>query len=409
MIGNDKCNQWQSGGGCPKILNEVLRRGKFMESVQELTERIEALIEENKPADEIFQILSPSLRNDREVTDISERLAQIPHETAARILQRLLAEMKEKKLQKTIKRSLHRLKTRGIRVEEIDRKGASILRPVRIEPARGFGTAVGRDGERLLMLVVPPTASHMAREWAVIRGMVSDTRGLIQVIGEEMSRREFRGFFESFRSKSPLPVIEMEPSYVAFLFFCAYQLTLARKVTPPQDFFDFKEQIERLKKEYGQPLIYSCVSVNEIEGSWRRRGEELWKNEVLATWTIEEKKIRPYADAVTEALKSKLFINENQREVRFQEIYRQALAGIFSEDIKNLYKRRLEEMAYIFLQSEREEDAKTCLSVAIDLEKPLNPLQPNPFLLQLISRSILALIAEREEERRKEPSLIVRP
>jgi hypothetical protein len=69
----------------------------------------------------------------------------------------------------------------------------------------------------------------------------------------------------------------------------------------------------------------------------------------------------------------------------------------------------LEEMAYVLLKLGREEEAKISLSVALDLEKPLNLIQPNPFLYQLVVKSIYSLLAETNEKKSKEPSLIVKP
>jgi hypothetical protein len=45
----------------------------------------------------------------------------------------------------------------------------------------------------------------------------------------------------------------------------------------------------------------------------------------------------------------------------------------------------------------------------MDLQKPLNPIQPNPFLFQLVTKSIFSLLAEAYEKKVKEPSLIVKP
>jgi hypothetical protein len=57
----------------------------------------------------------------------------------------------------------------------------------------------------------------------------------------------------------------------------------------------------------------------------------------------------------------------------------------------------------------RDEEAKISLSVAMDLEKPLNPIQPNPFLFQLVVKSIFSVLTETYEKKSKEVSLIVRP
>ena len=120
------------------------------------------------------------------------------------------------------------------------------------------------------MLVIP----HSGRGWTVMHGMISDTQGLINFIGEEMTRREFRGFFDDFRKKIPFPIVEMEAFYVGFLFFRAYQLTLEKKGTPPQDYLRLKGEIEGVKREYGQPLIYSYLPADEIAGDerWLNRG-----------------------------------------------------------------------------------------------------------------------------------------
>jgi hypothetical protein len=66
-------------------------------------------------------------------------------------------------------------------------------------------------------------------------------------------------------------------------------------------------------------------------------------------------------------------------------------------------------MAYILFKLGKEEEATICLSVAMDLEKPLNPIQPNPFLFQLVTKSIFSLLAESYEKKSKELSLIVKP
>jgi hypothetical protein len=95
--------------------------------------------------------------------------------------------------------------------------------------------------------------------------------------------------------------------------------------------------------------------------------------------------------------------------VRFQGIYQKALTELFSGERRFLYQRRLEEMAYVLLKLGREEEAKISLSVALDLEKPLNLIQPNPFLYQLVVKSIYSLLAETYEKKSKEPSLIVKP
>ena len=158
-------------------------------------------------------------------------------------------------------------------------------------------------------------------------------------------------------------------------------------------------------------MIYSYLETDGVEGNDRilMRVGDLLRADLYSSWMIEESQIQPYADAVWEAEESKIVLTQIQKEARFQEIYQRAMAELFPEEKRSLYKRRLEEMAYVLLKLGRQEEARTSLSAAIDLEKPPNLIQPNPFLLQLVIKSIFALLAEAYEKTKKEPSFIVKP
>jgi len=380
-----------------------------MEDVQKAIEKIRADIEYGKSDEEIFQALQTFLGKDPETDKkIAELMVSIPDAKVAKLLQRMLGLLKEKKVQKTIKRSLYRLKSRGITIEEVslDEK-KSILYPLKTEPLKGYGSAIDFLGQRLLLLVIP----RIGRGWTVMQGVISDIQGLVDFSGEEMTRKEFIRFFEKIQENTPFPFVEMEPSYVAFLYAQAYGLTLEKRMTPPQDYLLLKSEIEGVKKDYEKPLAYSYLQADKIVGDdWLlKKAEGLLKNDLFSSWSIEEDKIRPYADAVWEAEESKIVLNQAQKEARFQEIYLKALSELFSEKSRFLYRQRLEEMAYVLFKLGRQEEAEISLAVAINLEKPFNPIQPNAFLYQLVIKSIFALLVEAYEKKTKEPSLIIEP
>lgn len=380
-----------------------------MEKVQALIEKIKTDLQDGKSDEEMAQSLLPFFGKDPEFDgQVAERLATIAHVKVAVLLQRMLQVSDKKKVQKIIRRALYRLKNRGIAIEEIPpKKEESILRPLQAEPPKGFGGGFDFMGHRFLLLVIP----HTGRGWRVMRGVTSDTKGLIEFSGEEMTRKGFKAFFEEIQGKSSFPLVEMEPSYVGFLYVQAYQLTLEKKGILPQDFLSLKSEIEGIKKEYDKPLIYLYLQAEELAGDDRvlRRGGDLLKADLFQSWRIEEDQIRPYADEVWEAEESKIVLNQAQKEVRFQAIYQKALSELFSGEKRFLYKRRLEEMAYLLFKLGKEEEAKVSLAAALDLEKPLNLIQPNPFLFQLVIKSIFTLLAEAYEKKVKEPSLIVKP
>src|SRR4030042_112382 len=191
-----------------------------MEKVETLVKQVRTNIQDGKSDEEIFQSLQSLLGKDPTFDGhLAESLTTLSDAKTVRILQRMLKISKEKKVQKMIKRSLYRMKIKGISIEETPlNKEASILRPLQAEPPKGFGGGFDFLGQRFLLLVVP----HAGRGWTVMHGVISDTQGLIDFSGEEMTRKGFRDFFEEIQGKSPFPLVEMEASYVGFLFFRAY-------------------------------------------------------------------------------------------------------------------------------------------------------------------------------------------
>jgi len=380
-----------------------------MEPLQSFIEQIKAAISDGKSEEEIFQFLHPHLEEGpHRIGRLAELMVTLPDRKIGRLLQRMFERTQDKKVRKIIKRSLYRLKSKGVPVEEISPdKESPILRPFQGDPKEGFASGIDFLGSRLLWLVIP----HPGRGLTVLHGIVSDRKGIVDFSRDEMTRKVFKNFFEEVQGKNPFPFVDMEPSYVAFLFTQAYLLTLDRKENPPQDYLHAKNEIESVKKDYARPFIYSTLLVDEMGGDNQllRKGGDLLKADLFSSWRIQEEEIRPYADEVWEAEQSKIVLNPAQKEVRFQGIYQKALTDLFSGERKILYQRRLEEMAYLLFKLGRREEAKISLSVAKDLEKPLNPIQPDPFLFQLVTKSIFTLLAEAYEKKTKEVSLIVKP
>ncbi len=380
-----------------------------MDDVEALMERIKTDRAGGKTDEEIFQYLLPRIERDPKAGGrLAESLVALPDPLTVKLLHRMLGTIPDKNVRKVIKRSLYRLRSKGVAVGEISSgQERSILRPLQAESREGFASGIDFMGYRVLWLIV----SRPGRGVGVMHGVVSDREGIVDFSQEEMSRKEFRTFFKEIRDKNPFPIVEIEPSYVAYLFARAYQSNVEKKGPSPQSYLQAKSEIEKIRKDYAKPLIYSYPLADDLAGDDRlsRKGGDLLNVDVFSSWRIEEEQIRPYAEEIREAEESKIVLHPGQKEMRFQGIYQKALAELFSGQERLLYQRRLEEMAYVLFKLGKEEEAKISLSVAMDLEKPLNPIQPSPFLFQLVTKSIFSLLTEAKEKKSKEVSLIVKP
>ncbi len=373
----------------------------------EIVQRIKKDIEEDRPEEEILKWVLQKFGDGQKLSkNTVESITTIQHPKIAKILNALLGLPVEKEIKKTIKRSLYRLKSKGVITEDISSKNETpVFRPLPRESPKGFAGNIDTLGRRILMLVEPMGN----RGVNLMYGVSSDTEGLISFVGLEFTRKQFRTFFEDIKLKDKLILIEIEPSYVGHLFFKAYGLNLEKGKEIPQDYLLFKSVIEKVRKDYEKTLIYSYLREEEIEGDGYllRRGGELLELDLFNGWLIDEKEIRPYGDMIWEAESSRIVLTKIQKEARFQDIYRKALYEIFTDERRLLYQQRLEEMAYILLRLGRDEQARISFAQALDLRRPVNIFQPNPFLLKLVIKSIRYAMEDAYKE--KESSLILRP
>src|SRR4030043_729054 len=144
-----------------------------MEDIQALIERVKTDISSGKSEEEIFQYLLPQLgKNPQTSGRLAELMVNIPDRLTGRLLHRMFEITQDKKVRKIIKRSLYRLKSKGVLVKEISpNKKESILRPLRVEPPEGFGNGYDFSWNRFLILTIP----HPGRGSMVIHGLVNDT------------------------------------------------------------------------------------------------------------------------------------------------------------------------------------------------------------------------------------------
>ncbi len=233
-----------------------------MVEVQTLIHQVQTEMNEGKSAEEIFHTLTPFFGQDMALDrTLAESLGSLPDARIAELLQRLIEISKDRRVRKEIKRSLYRLERRGVTVEgRPSDRGRSILRPLRVEDPQALGGGIDSFGDRFLLLGIP----HPGRGLRVIYGVISDTRGWVGGSGGEMGKKGFKAFVEEAQKNSPFPLVEMEPSYVAWLFVRAYELSLRRGKPIPPDYLAFRADVEGLKKDYEKPLVFSFVDAFPI-------------------------------------------------------------------------------------------------------------------------------------------------
>ena len=105
---------------------------------------------------------------------------------------------------------------------------------------------------------------------------------------------------------------------------------------------------------------------------------------------------------------SPIIMPSQQKEERLDKIHKEMAGKFIDEEKRRLYKRRLEEMAYFLLKTNREDDAQSALAAALAFGPEGVPSDKHPFALRLIKEGLSVYYSEKKEEKKKS-NLIVTP
>jgi len=383
---------------------------KCGEKAEQIIHEIEAAQGQKLTAEEILKKISEYLTQEPCLTiHVIEALARIPTPETAHLLIEMMAEAEEKQVIKAIKRTLYKLKQKGVKWEEKAPKGESILKPPKPAEPKGYLGSIDATGSRLIVIGKP----QPLRGLLGILSIVNDLEGIQEFNLKGFSKKGFHEFMEDSLATVEFPLVTAPGAYCIHLLKEAASLTQRLSKPLPQGYHDAERECRNIVWDYPAPLIYQHIKEDEVKDSayLLRDSINLHKIMPFATWHLTAPEVEKYAARITETQQSKIVLRPDQKEARLNAIYRDALEELFPEEKRFLWKRRLEEVAYILLKTGKDDEAKASLSAAIDLNNPFSTIEPNPFIWNLLLKSIYILIEEDQEkqEEEKKTSLIVTP
>jgi hypothetical protein len=366
-----------------------------------------ALEQKEKSLEVIGQLAGKGEGLDRAIVN---SLAILPEPKSAEILQTMYRQSPNKDLTKAIKKALHRLKTQGIKVAELE--PVADIEPVWKPPAttqpQAYLSSIDPTGVRIVWLVQPSPGKGLN----VFQAVLSESRGIIDFDALEAPRKWLRGLLGRAKENRML-VVEGDYSYAQFLIEEGYQKTQARKRNPPPSYLDWRSTIGITLSTPPQPLIYQVLKVEEIKADpdLLARSGELHQLPEFQLWVLPIEQAEKYIARGKEATEGRILLSPQQQKERLNAIFLEAVEELFREEERARYKRRLEETAYLLYKTQREEEAKKALAAALALGPDGLPSAQHPFVETLVKKSInLPVISEKEEKDEQEgPSLIVKP
>ena len=241
--------------------------------------------------------------------------------------------------------------------------------------------------------------------------LLNDVQGIMDFQALETTRKKFQEYSAAFRQQAPWEIIKTDPNYCLGLVIEASEINKKRGETPPGEFAKWRALLGTPPPLPLKPIIYLHLKEEE----WKDRSDlldrtgSLFQTPSFQSWFLEEEEAKKYLSLLQEASESRLVLTPYQKEARVLEIYRQAVDELFKPERRALFRRRLEEMSYILWMTGKENDAQTCLVAALRMESESGILTPHPFLLELVKRSLTALLEQEAQKPGKEEELLIKP
>ncbi|MCP4680981.1 MAG: hypothetical protein GY864_01445 [Desulfobacterales bacterium] len=322
-----------------------------------------------------------SILQDSIAGDPHEIIAGIPDSRFARVLVERLClfneppipllsaiyeNFKDKQVRKGIKRALFKLEKRGIAIDEFrDPEGSApplILKPIELEkPLAYIGPVFGTFGYRAVVIVFHKSVHD--RHMGV--GFVSDKDGIQEFLCGPFGKKSAKEMKEDI-SENVGPLIETSLNHAATVLENAYQKHLELHANAAPEYLEFRPWLMENASLLERPIIYDMMSEDEIreEILTDSKLEKLFRHKLMESWIIELEPLRPFMEELLQVEDSLIVLTEEQKLVRAGRIKEKCLDELFPDSERVLFRRSLEEMAYVFFKLEEKAYCKLCLDAA---------------------------------------------
>ncbi|GEM_PF-2069165 len=340
---------------------------------------------------------------------IIDFLSSRADKTEVRLLQCLLKETRDKELSKGIKKTLYRLKNKGIEVvlHEPAAPAPPSKKRISLPSPSAYATTMDPLGERLIVAAKPKTEQDLL----ILQFLLSDQKGINDLIASTAAQKDFTAYLNKLKTTREISMVEIDLDYCHFLITESSRKNHASGTRIPENFFLWKKMFGRPERELERAAIYTLLSADEIRSQdfLLNQSPSLIEKHESAFWLLEWQLLLDCYKEVYEVENSLLVLSDAQKKVRENEIVQKTARLFFNDANRRLFQRRLEEIAFIFWESGQKDDAKVAFAAAMAFSPDGVPSDKHPFALQTVIKNFSFLKEQSQKEKRSESGRIILP
>jgi hypothetical protein len=296
---------------------------------------------------------------------------------------------------KVLRRTLHRLRSRGVAIEAPAPAAPLVATLPRVdEPLRGaFVSNVDPRGS-VLVFVIEPHPGGGARLFEIV---VDGLRGIVSFDLYTATRGGVRRFMKDLATRSSVPLVEVEPAEARALIGAAASAQPADRPFPR----GFEEWRSRLAEAAAAPpgararqaLAAAAGAAESDSPGLRQAAAELVRKGELGPWPPAPARLREAVERVRARAESPIVMSPARRREQMASALDDAVAAVFDEALASVTAERFEHAAFVFWKKGREDDARACLAAAAAFRGGAGAAE-NPAARALLEGVLAPLLAE---------------
>ncbi len=317
-----------------------------------------------------------------------------PSDELIEVLLEAAGDKSKGELHKAAKKAIYRLRASGIEIGEIERTHQSILSTPEYKFFGACASLIDGEGNRMLWLARTKALGGLH----LINCMMNDRKGIIDCHVYETNKKNYQEITDLISEQ--YSAVEIDADYCSHLIEKAAKLNAQSDTSLPEDYLQAQQVIGEVEKAFDKPLIYDHFNETEIYPNQLllTSSAKLLEHERFASWIIPSEDMEPYNFKLQEAQKSRIVLSETSQKERIEDIVNQAADELFQAELKSIFRRRLEENAYILYKLGNQDDAKLALVAGLALDDENLPPHRHPFVSSLVKRSLTVADEESKDK-----------
>jgi hypothetical protein len=319
-----------------------------------------------------------------------------------------------KPIRRAVKTALYRLGRHGLSPARREETAPRVLIP-RPADRRAEAWASWPDGrgDRGVVLTVPDAGPA----YLLVMAVLNSVAGFRDLQVNQTTRKGVKALVAELTGGGPSGLRPIPVPHLAYLFAEAARAQNEQNQPLPEGF----ELVQRFLSFWvsappTRAHIYEILESKEIaaDAILLRASGSLLDLPEMASWQLPQELGLPLAERAKGLGESRLVLSAVSQFERVDQLTREAAVEIFTPELRQQYRRILEEAALLLSQEDRIQEAKRALAAAMDLEREVGRLTENTFVLGLVKRALGDAIKEREgkesdgeQERTTESGLIL--